>query len=208
MIAAIEQYQYPRLTPEEYLDWEEQQDLRHEYINGEIYAEVYAMTGGTMNHSEIAVNLTTMLKVGLRGRGCRVLNTDAKVSINRINSFLYPDVSVTCSDMDRSAKRFITQPCLIIEVLSPSTEAFDRGDKFKLYRQLTSLQDYVLVDTNKPAIDLYHKTEQGRWEIMSYSAEETVELASVGLSFAIEQIYEGIIFEAESTSKEEQSSHD
>lgn len=189
MVVAIEQY--PRFTPAEYLDWEEQQELRHDYINGEIYG----MTGGTMNHSEIAANFITMLRTHLRGSGCRVLTSDAKVAIEKSNDYVYPDLSVTCNDLDRTATRYISSPCLVVEILSPSTEAYDRGDKFnKLYRQLSSLQDYVLIHTNKVAIDLYAKNEQGRWEIVSYGAGETMELKSVGLTFVIEQVFENIVF--------------
>jgi Uma2 family endonuclease len=132
-----------RFTPAEYLAWEEQQEIRYEYVDG----EVYAMTGGTINHSQIAANLITILKNHLRGSGCRVLTSDAKVQTLAANSYSYPDVSVTCDERDRNASKYISHPCLIIEILSPSTEAYDRGNKFRRYRRSTSLQEYVLVST-------------------------------------------------------------
>lgn len=184
---------FPRFTPTEYLEWEEQQEFRHEYVDG----EVYAMTGGTLNHSEIAGNFHNILKNHLRGSGCKVFNSDAKVQILESSSYLYPDISVTCEDRDRSATKFISYPCLIVEVLSPTTEAYDRGDKFALYRRSTALQDYVLVSTNAMRVDLYQRNERGRWEILSYAAGDIIELPSVNLSVPVAQIYEDIVFDIE-----------
>ena len=189
MVAVKEHF--PRFTPEEYFAWEEQQEFRHEYLNG----EVYAMTGGTLNHSEIAMNFGSLLKTHLRGGGCRVLTADARVNIQASNDYVYPDLSVTCDDRDRTATKFISHPCLIIEVLSPSTEAYDRGDKFSLYRRSSTLRDYVLVNANRISIDLYRKTEHGGWEIINYQIGDIVELASIDLTFPIDRVFEGIIFD-------------
>jgi Uma2 family endonuclease len=187
---------FPRLTPTEYLEWEEQQEFRHEYVDG----EVYAMTGGTLNHSEIAGNFTSILKNHLQGSGCHVLNSDAKVQILESNSYLYPDVSVTCDDRDRRATKFISYPCLIVDVLEPTTEAYDRGDEFALYRRSTTLQDYAVVSTNAMRVDLDRRNERGRWEILSFDAGDVIELPSVNLSVPVAQIYEDIIFSVDSSS--------
>jgi Uma2 family endonuclease len=178
----------PRFTPEEYFTWEEQQLERHELIDG----QVYAMTGGTVNHSQIAVKFISLLDNHLSGSGCKTLNSDCRVNIFESNNYTYPDLSVTCDDRDRTATKYITYPCLIIEVLSFSTEAYDRGGKFRMYRKNPILQDYVLVSSEKIEIDLYRKTESGSWEIINYQAGDTIELKSVNLTFAIERIYEGI----------------
>ena len=191
MIAVRESF--PRFTPEEYFEWEEQQEIRHEYFDG----EVYAMTGGTLNHSEIAINFISLLKAHLRGGKCRLLNGDARVNIYNSNKYVYPDLSVTCNERDRNNTKFISHPCLVAEVLSPNTEAYDRGDKFALYRLEPSLQDYVLVSANKIAIDIYTKDERGKWDIINYRSGELVELASINLTFSIEQVYEDIIFNAD-----------
>jgi Uma2 family endonuclease len=183
----------PKLTPAEYLDWEEKQNLRYEYLNG----EVYAMTGGSVNHGRIAANFIATLIPHLRGGGCRVQTSDVKVQIANSNDYIYPDVSVTCDDRDKTATKFIAHPCLIIEVLSPSTAAYDRRDKFNLYRCSDSLQDYVFVDTQKIEIDIYSKNDRGRWEILSYVAGDIVDLKSIDLTFPIEQVFEGIIFDSE-----------
>ena len=191
MIAARESF--PTFTPEEYFEWEERQEIRHEYFDG----EVYAMTGGTLNHSEIAINFGVLLKAHLRGGKCRLLNGDARINIYNSNKYVYPDLSVTCDQRDRTNTKFVSNPCLIGEVLSPSTEAYDRGDKFAMYRLSPSLQDYVLVSADKVAIDIYHTDDRGKWEIINYRSGDLVELASIDLSSSIDQIYEDIIFNIE-----------
>ncbi|MGB3239911.1 MAG: Uma2 family endonuclease [Geitlerinemataceae cyanobacterium] len=182
--------QSPKLTPVEYFAWEEQQLCRHEYING----EVYAMSGGTRNHSRIALKFGALLDNHLSDRSCEVFNSDCRVKIVETDDYTYPDVSVSCDRRDKTTTQYITYPCLIAEVLSDSTEAYDRGNKFFRYRQNPQLQDYVLVSSQEIAIDLYRKTENGRWEIIDYRAGDLVELQSVNLSFPIEQAYRGIDF--------------
>lgn len=180
----------PRLTPAEYLAWEEQQEFRYEYVDGEIRS----MTGGTVNHSEIVTNLIAILKNHLRGGDCRILNSDGKVQTIESTSYFYPDISVTCDERDRTADKFVSHPCLIIEVLSASTEAYDRGKKFRKYRRSASLQEYVLVSTSELCLDVYQKNERGRWELITYGDGDIVELKSVNLAISIEQIYENIVF--------------
>jgi Uma2 family endonuclease len=182
---------FPRFTPEEYFTWEEQQQIRHEYIDG----EVYAMTGGTINHSKIASNINFILKSHLRGGDCQILTSDARVNICDTDDFVYPDLSVTCDDRDKNATKYITYPCFIVEVLSPTTANYDRSDKFRMYRRNPSLEDYLLVDAEKVAIDLYRKNERGNWEIFNYQRGDEIELQSVNLSFVIEDVYEDIIFD-------------
>ena len=115
------------MTLAQYLDWEPQQLEKYEYLNG----EAYAMTGGTIPHNRIAINLIAALHPHLRDRGCLVLGSDAKVVISESGPSFYPDVVVTCDPRDRTAIAAIRYPSLIIEVLSPGTESFDRGDKFR-----------------------------------------------------------------------------
>jgi Uma2 family endonuclease len=188
MVAAREHL--PRFTPEEYFAWEEQQLYRHEYIDG----EVYAMSGGTINHGDIAGNFLALLKAHMRGSGCKTLNSDCRINILESTNYVYPDVSVTCDERDKLTPQYIIYPCLIIEVLSPSTEAYDRGGKFRMYRRNPNLRDYVLVDASKIAIDLYHKNDIGNWHIINYEPGNSIELKSVNLTFSIEQVYEDIQF--------------
>ncbi|MBE9202696.1 Uma2 family endonuclease [Synechocystis salina LEGE 06099] len=182
--------QSPKLTPTEYFAWEEQQLHRHEYMNG----EVYAMSGGTRNHSRIALKFGALLDNHLSNGSCQVLNSDCRVKIIETNDYTYPDVSVSCDPRDKTTDQYITYPCIIVEVLSDSTEAYDRGNKFFRYRQNPQLQDYVLVSSQNIAIDLYRKNEAGRWEIITYRMGDIVELQSINLSFPIEQVYRGIDF--------------
>jgi Uma2 family endonuclease len=184
-----------KFTPEEYFAWEERQLYRHEYING----EVYAMSGGTINHSEIAGNFLFILKGHLEDSGCKTLNSDARVNILETTDYTYPDVSVTCDERDKNTTQYITYPCLIVEVLSDSTEGYDRGNKFFRYRLNPCLQDYVLVSSQEIAIDLYRKNDAGEWTIINYRAGDIVKLESINLSFPIERVYRGIVFESAST---------
>ena len=178
-------------SPEEYFAWEAQQLEKYELING----RVYAMTGGTQNHSAIKLNLASLIRGYLRGKPCRVFNSDLKVNILYTSNYTYPDLSVTCDPRDREHSLYITYPCVIVEVLSPTTEAYDRGKKFARYRRNPHLIDYVLVSSEEMAIDIYHKNEVGDWLILSYRAGDTVEFKSINLKVPIEQIYEEIIFE-------------
>jgi Uma2 family endonuclease len=180
-------------TPEEYFDWEGQQLEKHELIDG----HVYAMSGGTKNHSAIAINFLLLIRQHLRGNPCNVFNSDLKVSILNTSNYTYPDLSVTCDDRDRENPLYITYPCLIVEVLSDSTEAYDRGKKFEKYRRNPNLVDYVLVSSNEIAVDIYHKNNAGDWVILSYRKGDRVELKSINLSLSIEQLYEEVVFESQ-----------
>lgn len=184
------------MTPEEYLDWEEEQPLKYGYIDGEIYD----MTGGTIPHTDIALNLASALKTYLRGKGCKVLMSDAKVGASEKGPFHYPDVMVTCDPRDQKARKIIYYPCLIVEVLSPSTEAFDRGDKFKHYRQISTLKEYVLISADIMSLDCYRLNEKNKWELTSYSLDEMnlspeevkIELTSINYSCSLSSIYEEV----------------
>jgi Uma2 family endonuclease len=188
---------FPRFTPEEYFAWEEQQLERHEYING----EVYAMSGGTINHSDIAGNFLSLLKAHMRGSGCKTLNSDARVNILASSHYVYPDVSVTCDERDKTTTQYITYPCLVIEVLASSPETQDRSNKFKLYRRNPSLLEYVWVDVETMAIEVFRKTDGGSWQIIDYDPGDVVDLASVKLTFPIEQVYEDVVFPPESVAE-------
>lgn len=196
MIAAQENL--PTLTPEEYFTWEEQQLEKHELIDG----RVYAMSGGSVNHGRLAIRLTALFDNHLENSSCITGNSDIKINIVETNNYTYPDASVTCDDRDKTTTQYITYPCLVVEVLSPSTEAYDRGSKFRMYRRNPALQDYLLVSSTRMEIDLYHKKETGEWLIVNYQPGDTIELKSINLSFPIEQIYRNLNLtpETESTS--------
>ena len=192
MIAAKENP--PRLTPEEYFAWEGKQLEKHEYLDG----EVYAMSGGSKNHSLISVRFITLFANHLEGGSCETGNSDLRVNIVETDIYTYPDVSVTCDERDKTTTQYITYPCLIVEVLSDSTEAYDRGGKFRMYRNNPVLQDYLVVSSTSIEIDLYHKNDAGEWIILNYKAGDIIELKSINLSFAIEQVYRGLVLTPES----------
>ena len=184
---------FPQLTPEEYFIWEEKQLEKHEYIDGELYA----MSGGSVNHGRIAIKFITMFDTHLENSGCIIGNSDIKINILKTNNYTYPDVSVTCDDRDKNTPNYFTYPCLIIEVLSASTEAYDRGGKFRMYRNNPVLKDYLLVSSTSIEMDLYHQKNNGEWVIINYKEGDTIELKSINFSFAIEQVYRGLILAPE-----------
>ncbi len=184
----IAEPQFPRLTPQDYLAWEAEQAWRYAYVAG----EVFAMTGGTIPHNQIALNLAAALKAHLRGRGCLVAIADVKVEISERGPYHYPDVMVSCDPRDRQALQFICHPSLIVEVLSPSTASYDRGDKFEHYRQLPALHEYLLIDSTQIAVTRYRRLAARHWDLHTYLADEAIELASVGWQVPVALLYEDV----------------
>lgn len=185
--------QPPKMTAEEYLVWELDQDIRYEYING----EVFAMTGGTIPHNDIALNLYTALRPHLRPRGCRVNVSDVKVQVTSNSPYFYPDLIVSCDPQDLKAHKFIQNPKLIVEVLSPSTSNRDRGEKFKYYLTMPSLQEYLLIDSEKMYVERYYRGEGRMWLYYPYTTGDRITLSSIELEFPIELLYEGVGLEIE-----------
>ncbi|MFB2836407.1 Uma2 family endonuclease [Floridanema evergladense] len=181
------------MNPQEYLDWEEQQPIKYEYING----EVYAMTGGTLAHATIAANLFYQLKNHLRGGSCRPFVFEAKLGVSENGPFHYPDVMVTCDERDRNAKKVIYHPSIIVEVLSPSTESFDRGKKFQHYRRISTLREYVLISAEQITVEVFRLNDRGIWELYPYIEGEEIFLNSIDFRCAIELLYEDVVLETE-----------
>jgi Uma2 family endonuclease len=178
------------ISPDEYLEMEEQSDIKHEYIDG----YVYAMAGANDPHVTIALNMAFAIRNHLRGSGCRVYMSAMKAKIDSLNRFYYPDMMVTCDPRDTQTLNHKRFPKLIIEVLSKSTEAFDRGDKFVDYQQLDSLEEYVLVNTKRQRIDCFRK-EEGRWFLETYSGEkENFQLLSISFEGKFKDLYEDVSF--------------
>ncbi|MFM7405842.1 MAG: Uma2 family endonuclease [Cuspidothrix sp.] len=197
MIVAKENTRH--FTPEEYFIWEEQQLEKHELINGQVYPlGIYAMTGGSKNHSLLAAKLITLFSNHLEGSDCETATSDLRVNILGTNNYTYPDVSVTCDERDKNNTQYISYPSLIVEVLSKSTEAYDRGGKFRMYQNNPALIDYLLVSSTSMEIDLYHKNEAGDWLIINYKPGDTIQLKSINLNFPLEQIYRGLNLLSES----------
>ncbi len=179
-----------KLSPDEYFEWEANQEIRYEYING----DVFAIAGGTITHSMVAANLIALLRPHLRGKNCRVLGSDAKVGISPSGEFFYPDLLVTCDDRDRNSAKAVFYPKLIVEVLSPSTEAYNRGGKFARYRQLSSLSEYVLVGSESVGVEAFRLNDRRKWELTPYGEADLVQFASIDFECAIAAIYEDVEF--------------
>ncbi|WP_310485448.1 Uma2 family endonuclease [Chamaesiphon sp. VAR_48_metabat_403] len=177
---------FPQFTPVEYLEWEAQQELRYEFVDGRISA----MTIESVEHDRIATNFCNLLQAHLQATVCRVFNSKVKVQTLASNAFCYPDLSVSGDVRDRSANNFITHPCLIVEVVSPRSEVYDRGEKFALYRQTTTFSEYVLVSTDKIWLDLHQRNDLGNWALNSYASGDEVALKSVNFTFDLDRIYE------------------
>lgn len=183
------QFQY--MSPQEYLEWEKNQELRYEYIDG----EVFAMTGGTKPHNRIAGNLYTKLDDFLAEKDCEVYISDVKVQVSESGPYHYPDVVVTCDIRDKKSIDLVQYPCLIVEVLSPSTAAFDRGKKFTRYRQSQTLKEYVLIESDEIAVECFRRNDQGLWVLHTYSEGDTLNLESVGISIPVDKLYRQVQFD-------------
>lgn len=180
----------PFITVDDYLAGEEQSPVKHEYIAG----EVFAMAGAEESHVTVALNLATMLRNHLRGGPCRAYISDMKLRVARADAYFYPDVFVTCDAADLAEPKAKSKAQVVIEVLSKSTEAFDRGDKFALYRQLDSLETYVLIDPRRPSIDVFRRQGED-WLLRSVPEGGRLELDAINFSCSMDQVYEDVIFE-------------
>jgi Uma2 family endonuclease len=175
------------MTYAEYLVFEEASDVKHEFLNG----EVFAMSGGTPEHAALAMAFGRLLGDALPARPCRVFSSDARVRIQATGLTTYPDVSVICgrAEKDPEDDCAMVNPVLLVEVLSDSTEAHDRGDKAAHYRHIPSLREYVFVSQRERRIEVYRRNEAGRWELFESEAGATCELASVGCTLAVDDVY-------------------
>ena len=186
-------------TAEEYLALEETAEYKSEYYQGEIFA----MAGGSVNHNRIARNVLTALTQAFEGKPCEAFGSDMKVMIKKNVDYTYPDVAVVCGKIEFDGNRTdtITNPVVIVEMLSPSTRSYDRKEKFRRYRKIKTLQDYVLIDQDSVLIEYYHKLALNEWRLKTYEdLDGVVELKAVEVSLIIERIYNRVNFSAEADS--------
>jgi Uma2 family endonuclease len=175
------------MTSEEYLEFEANSDVRHEYVDG----QVFTMSGATEAHNVICGNLFTRLHSHVRGSGCRAFINDMKVHVKAANSFYYPDIMVTCEVFEAKSV-FKASPVLIVEVLSPSTRQIDCREKLVSYRKLDSLREYVLVRQNKMLVEVYCKGAGGKWQVNQFRKSDQLELESLPggpLTIDVSEIY-------------------
>jgi Uma2 family endonuclease len=177
------------ISPEEYLEGERVSPIKHEYRRG----HVYAMTGAKKPHIVISSNLIMLLGTHLQNSPCLVLTSDIKVRLEEANCYYYPDIAVTCDEREiNSTEDFILYPSLIIEVLSPSTATFDRGDKFADYQTTSSLQEYVLITQSEIQVECFRLNGEGNWVSQIYRQGDELELTSINFRCPIAQIYQKV----------------
>jgi len=179
------------LTPEEYLEIERQAEIRSEYYQG----EMFAMAGGSEAHNILVDNLVVAFRLKLRGGSCRSYSRDMRVQVSATGFYTYPDLVVVCGErkfLDEKRDTLLN-PNLIVEVLSPTTEAYDRGRKFSHYRALESLQEYVLVSQDRIQVECFKRQSAGQWLLTAASSlEDAVCLDSVGCTIPLTDIYEDV----------------
>jgi len=173
------------MTVDEWRELEQQSEVKHEYIDG----QVYAMAGGTLDHSFVAVNVVALLNRAFGGRSCRAYNSDAAARLSS-TCFTYPDATVTCDERDGVRITEVKTLRVIVDVLSDSTEARDRGVKFEYYRACPTVQEYVLVSTRRQLIEVYRRTQEG-WMLHIYGPGDEAELTSIDVRLPLAVLYEG-----------------
>ncbi|MEZ5538180.1 MAG: Uma2 family endonuclease [Thiolinea sp.] len=180
------------VTREEYLEIDAASDLKHEFYQGEIFA----MSGGTFNHSAISTNVTTALQNLLNNSSCRPMNSDMRVSTPS-GLDTYPDVSVFCGEPELTDKqRTLLNPIILIEVLSPTTKNYDRGDKFLHYRSIPELRDYLLIDSESVHIEHFQRRDENEWLFHEYrDADAQIYIKSIDRMLVLAEVYAQVSFE-------------
>lgn len=184
-----------KLTFAEYLVREQAGETKHEYLNGGIFATA----GGTPEHGLMAVNVASVLRGQLAGRRCRVYNSDVRVRIRATGLATYPDGSVVCGGLERDPEdeNSILNPVVLVEVLSPSSEAYDRGEKFAHYQAIPSLREYVLVSYQRRRVEVLRRNDDGTWTLHDVRESGIAELSSIGCRLPLDEVYLGVFEEPE-----------
>lgn len=175
----------------DYLDTERLALDKHEYFNGEIFA----MSGASIAHNKIFSNLFLEVGTKLKGKKCQPFGSDLRIHIPKNTLYTYPDLSIVCGEIDTTDDKFdtITNPSVIIEILSPSTRNYDKGQKFTLYREIDSLQEYILIDSERILVEKFIRNPDNSWQLTEYKTlEQDFTIATVGIKLQLSDIYEGV----------------
>jgi Uma2 family endonuclease len=184
-------YNKRKYTIEEYLEMENAATEKHEYYQGEIFA----MSGAKLPHNIITRNLFVNLAIKLKGHRCQPFGSDQRIHIEKNSLFTYPDISVVCGEVNtlNDDQYNVLNPAVIVEVLSPSTKSYNRGDKFKLYRDIPTLKEYILVDSESFSVEDFYVNEQGNWELNEYTnLDDVLIFNSIPVSIILMDIYDGV----------------
>jgi Uma2 family endonuclease len=177
----------PHYTYREYLAFEEVSNVKHEYLDGEIHA----MAGGTPEHAAIAVNVSTLLSVQLRGKGCRVHSSDLRIRVRATGLTTYPDITVICGHPERDPEdaNTLLNPIVLIEVLSPSTAEYDRSEKLEHYKRIESLREVALVACDEELVEVWRRHDDGTWRNVQARRGESLALTSIGCTLEVDEVY-------------------
>ncbi len=179
----------PKISVADYLEGEKISQVKHEYIDG----EVYAMAGTSKSHNEIIANINERLRIHLRNKKCHSFFTDIKVFVQKLNRYYYPDLIVVCGE-DNESEYYTRKPTLIIEILSPSTALTDRREKMFAYKEIESLREYVLIEQNRMYAEIYRRRDDGGnlWDWIEFETGEEIEFAAVDFKMPMTEIYTGV----------------
>ncbi|HLI91353.1 MAG TPA: Uma2 family endonuclease [Ktedonobacteraceae bacterium] len=192
-------HKYPSMSVEDYLALDRSsQEARYEYYDGELRM----LAGGSIYHSIIGTSVTGILYRLLHGSPCRVYNSDIRLQLSR-SRYVHPDITVSCDQRDQGQGEMIHHPRVVIEVLSPSTEAKDRGRKFTLYRECQSIQEYMMVDSRRVQIEVYSRDNR-KWTLSTYGPGDEVVLESLNIRFPVDEVYEGLDFDQQAQDEDDE----
>ncbi|HEY6503561.1 MAG TPA: Uma2 family endonuclease [Chitinophagaceae bacterium] len=182
---------YNYVSPEEYLEMERASEKKHEYFKG----EVFAMSGASIPHNDIAYNINRLVAPFLHGKGCKIYGSDFRVHISENSLFTYPDFSIVCGKTETSDVYTdnLTNPAVIIEILSKSTKDYDRGTKFSLYRSIKTLKEYILIDSTTISVELFARQEDNSWNLTEFKQlSESFFISTISLLLSLKDIYEDV----------------
>jgi len=181
------------ITEKEYLDIERNAIDKHEYYKGEIFA----MSGATITHNIISINCSSDLRLKLKGKNCRPYSSDLRIHVKKNSLYTYPDISIICGEIETTDENFdtATNPSVIIEILSKSTRNYDKGGKFTLYRQIESLQEYILIDSEKIMVEKFIRNTDKSWQLTEYeNIENSFLIETIDVTMLLSEIYADVVF--------------
>lgn len=178
----------PRFDRQDYFVWETEQPVKHEYVAGEVFAQA----GARQNHVVVALNIAGALRQRLRGTPCRAYISDMQLEVAQADAVFYPDVMVSCHPEDLAAERVLHHPRVIVEVLSDSTVAYDRGGKFAAYRMLESLQEYVLIDPERRSLEIFRRLPSNDWLLATGDSARALVLAALEMEIGFDEVFEDV----------------
>lgn len=177
-----------RFDRQDYFAWEPEQPVKHEYVAGEVFAQA----GARQNHVVVALNIAGAMRQRLRGTPCRAYIADMQLEVAQADAVFYPDVMVSCHPEDLAAERVLHHPRVIVEVLSDSTAAYDRGSKFAAYRMLESLQEYVLIDPEQRSLEIFRRLPSNDWLLATGDSARALVLATLDMEIGFDEVFEDV----------------